>query len=82
LQDKRVNVTAWFLEQGSVLRGDAEGMCERFEVEVAIDSEEPPEAIAGLIRVARRMCFTEAALTGPVPISHRHLLNGQPLAAE
>jgi organic hydroperoxide reductase OsmC/OhrA len=79
LRDERVKVTAYFREQGSVLRGDSEGSCERVEIELALESDEPPEEIAALIRLAHRMCFTESALTGQVPLTKRHTLNGQPV---
>jgi hypothetical protein len=70
-------VTAHFHEQGSVLAGTAEGRCESFEVEVSIDSDEAPEKIAELIRLAHQMCFTEDALTGSVRLSKTHRLNGE-----
>lgn len=65
-----------------MLRGDSEGTCEGFEVELAIDSDEPQPEIAELIRLAHRMCFTEAALTGNVALTQWHFLNGQPFAVE
>jgi organic hydroperoxide reductase OsmC/OhrA len=79
LQDERVKVTAFFLEQGSVLQGTAEGRCESFAVEMAIESGESPDKIHELIRLARRMCFTEDALTGNVPLAVQYSLNGQPI---
>lgn len=79
IRDERVRVTGHFHEQGSVLRGDAQGFCDGFEVEVLIESDEPPEKIVELIRLARRMCFTEQALMGSTPVSVSQRLNGQPL---
>jgi uncharacterized OsmC-like protein len=79
IRDERVNVTAHFREQGSVLRGDSEGSCEGFEIELALESDEPPEEIAELIRLSHRMCFTEAALSGRVSLTKRHTVNGQPV---
>ncbi len=77
LEDARVKVLAHFQEQGSVVQGTAEGLCERFEVEVALQSGEPEVEIAELIRMARRMCFTESALMGQVALSHKYTLNGR-----
>jgi uncharacterized OsmC-like protein len=77
LGDARVKVLAHFREQGSVLRGTAEGYCEGFEVEMAFESEEAEEEIAELIRMARQMCFTESALTEEVELAHRYWLNGR-----
>ena len=82
LRDERVRVTAHFREQGSVLQGSKEGRCKGFEVELSIQSDEPPEAIAELMRLAHRMCFTEDALSGAVTLTKRHLLNGQPIEVE
>ncbi len=71
-------MTAHFHEQGSVLAGTAEGRCEGFEVEVSIESDEAPEKVAELIRLAHQMCFTEDALTGRVMLAKTHRLNGEP----
>jgi len=77
LREERVKVVARFLEQGSVLGGTAEGGCEGFEIELWLESDEPIEQITELIRLAHRMCFTEAALAGEVTLVKRHRLNGQ-----
>jgi organic hydroperoxide reductase OsmC/OhrA len=70
-------VTAHFHEQGSVLRGDAEGFCDGFEVEISLDSDETAEQIDLLIQLARQMCFTEKALMGSVPVNVSLHLNGK-----
>jgi organic hydroperoxide reductase OsmC/OhrA len=80
IRNDQVKVTAHFHEQGSVLRGDAEGFCDGFEVEISIDSDEPQEQIEELIRLARQMCFTEKALMSSVPLSVRQTLNGFEIA--
>lgn len=79
IQKEIVKVTAHFREQGSVLRGDAEAFCEGFEVEIQIESEESLQTIRDLIHLARRMCFTEAALTGQTSVTVSASLNGAPL---
>lgn len=79
LDDGRVNVTAHFHEQGSVLAGNHTGSCDGFHVEVSIESNEAPEEIAQLIALAHQMCFTEDALSREVKLTTTHLLNGQPL---
>ncbi len=70
-------MTAHFHEQGSVLRGDAEGFCDGFEVEISFDSDESTEQTDLLIRLARQMCFTEKALMGSVPVKVSLQLNGK-----
>ena len=82
LTDERVKVVAHFLERGSVLRGDKQGACEGFVIEMDLASEAPAETIAEALRLAHRMCFTEAALTSAVPVTARHRLNGKALEIE
>jgi uncharacterized OsmC-like protein len=78
IRNERIRVTAHFHEQGSVLGGTAEGSCEGFEVEFSVESDEPPEAIAELARLAHQMCFTQDAISRKVEITKKHFLNGQP----
>lgn len=77
ISNEHVNVTAYFHEQGSVLKGDAEGFCDRFEVEIVVDSEAPEAEIDKVIAVARRMCFTEKALTETVNMNFTQTVNGK-----
>jgi hypothetical protein len=77
IRNERVNVIGHFHEQGSVLAGTAAGFCDGFEVMIEIESEQPPEVIAGLVRLARQMCFTEQALTGQTPVKVTSRLNGK-----
>jgi uncharacterized OsmC-like protein len=79
LHNTRVKVLARFREQGSVLHGTAEGFCEGLEVEIALEADEEKEEIAELIRMARRMCFTESALTEKVELLYSYRLNGRAL---
>ena len=82
LREERVKVLARFREQGSVLGGTSEGFCDGFEIELWLESDEPVEQMAELIRLAHRMCFTEVALAGEVKLVKRHRLNGQPFEVE
>jgi organic hydroperoxide reductase OsmC/OhrA len=79
IKDETVKVIAHFHEQGSVLRGDAEGFCDGFEIEIEIESDEPETKIHELIRLARQMCFTEKALITPTPITVTASHNGNRL---
>jgi len=76
ISNERVRVTGHFHEQGSVLRGDAEGFCDGFEVEISLDTEASLDEISTLIRLARQMCFTEKALTGSTGITVVQKING------
>ena len=79
LRDERVKVNAHFREQGSILQGTKEGFCEGFEIQLLIESDESPKEIAEMMRIAHRMCFTEAALGSPVDITTINILNGEVL---
>ncbi|HZW03101.1 MAG TPA: hypothetical protein VFF68_04190 [Anaerolineaceae bacterium] len=74
-----MKINAHFHEQGSVLRGDAEGFADAFEIDISMESDAPESTIRELMRLAHQMCFTEKALSG-VPFTIRHTLNGQPLS--
>ena len=78
IRNEKVRVTGHFHEQGSVLKGDAEGFCDGFEVEITMDTDESPEKVASLIKLARQMCFTEKALAGSVSITVNQQVNGKP----
>jgi organic hydroperoxide reductase OsmC/OhrA len=79
ISNEKVTVSAHFHEQGSVLKGDAEGFCDRFEVEIHVDSDANQEDVETLIRLARRLCFTEKALTGEVQVVVTQFINGEPV---
>lgn len=77
IRDERVRVTAHFLESGSILKGDKQGEAQRYEVELLINSDESPEEIAALMRMAHEMCFAEDSISSAVAIEYRHSLNGE-----
>ncbi|HEY3345802.1 MAG TPA: hypothetical protein VGJ97_12790 [Anaerolineaceae bacterium] len=78
IRNERVKVTAHFHEQGSILQGTRQGRCDGFEVEILLDSDEPAEKLSELMRLSHSMCFTEAALLVPAPVTSHHTVNGQP----
>jgi len=82
INNERVTVTAHFHEEGSVLKGDAEGYCDSFDIEMSLESNESEDEIARLIRMSRKMCFTEKALTGSIPVNVSHNLNHRPLIVD
>lgn len=65
--------------EGSVLQGTIQATCLGFELQLELESEEPPERIRQLMRNAEHGCFTEQALLAPVTITRTATLNGQPL---
>lgn len=76
LNNECVKAVAYFHEQGSVLRGDAEGFCDHIEIEISVESEESQDKLCALFQLTRKMCFTEKALTDSAPITVKQKLNG------
>jgi organic hydroperoxide reductase OsmC/OhrA len=73
----RVHVTAHFHAEGSVLGQSIEGGCEGFETRLEVESDEPPERLAGLIRNAENGCYVMQTIRHPVPVQTEVLVNGK-----
>ena len=76
----RMRVTARYSVDGSVLNDTIEGRMLGAETTLEIQSAEPAERVARVVRNAERGCFVMQALQNPVPVTGRTLLNGTPLA--
>ena len=74
----RIKVTPRYSRTGSIHAGDAATMCDAIHTELSLDSAEPPERIAQLIKMAEATCFTMAALRNPAPVALAATVNGQP----
>jgi hypothetical protein len=74
----RITVTARYHREGSVLAGNAQTMCDSIKTELSLDSDEPPERVAKLIKMSEATCFTIAALRNPAPVELAATVNGQP----
>jgi hypothetical protein len=81
-KDVRIKVTARYHREGSILAGNAKTMCDSIKTELSLDSDEPPERIAQLIKLAEATCFTIAALRNPAPVALDATVNGQPFNPE
>lgn len=77
-QNVRITVTAKYYREGSVLAGNAQTMCDSITTELSLDSHEPPERVAQLIKMAEATCFTINALRNPAPVALHATVNGQP----
>jgi OsmC-like protein len=77
----RMHVTARYRVEGSVLNDTVQAQMVGVETRLELDSPEPPEKIARLVRNAERGCFVMQGLLQPVPIAATTVLNGQPLPA-
>jgi hypothetical protein len=81
LKNVRVDQTTRFYRQGSVLGGTIKSGSLGVDVNVDVESDEPPERIAELVRLGRESCFTHGAIADPVTVTTNVRLNGQPLEA-
>ena len=65
----RMRVTARFRVDGSVLNDTIQGQMLGAETTLEIDSPDPPERVARVVRNAERGCFVMQALQQPVPVT-------------
>jgi hypothetical protein len=79
IRNVRVKVSARYHRAGSILAGTATAGCDTVRTDVQLDSDEPDERIAELIRVAENSCYTIGALRNPVPTELGVVLNGRNL---
>ena len=75
----RMHVTARYRVEGSVLNDTVQAQMVGVETRLELDSPEPPDKVARLVRNAERGCFVMQGLLRPVPIAAATVLNGQPL---
>jgi hypothetical protein len=78
----RITITARYSREGSVIAGDAHTRCDSIKTQLSLDSDEPPERVAQLIKMAEATCFTLAALRNPAPVALEATVNGQPFDPE
>ena len=75
-----MHVTARFRVTGSVLDDTIQGEMLGAETRLELESADPPDRVAQVLRNAERGCFVQQALQRPVPVTGRTLLNGAALA--
>jgi hypothetical protein len=63
---------------GSVIKGTVFNRWESVSTHLKVESDEPADKLAHLIRNAKAGCFAEGLITQPVPL-HSHVeVNGKP----
>jgi len=67
-----------FMLTGSVLKETNQAEIKGFRTHLEIDSPEPDEAIARIVRAAKRGCYAEQLITNAVPIESTYVFNGEP----
>ena len=76
----RMRVSARYRVTGSVINDTIEGEMLGADTVLEIESPDPADRVARLVRNAERGCFVMQALQNPVPVTGRTLLNGALLA--
>lgn len=75
----RIRVTAQYARDGSIIAGTIRSWCESIRTELDLDSDEPAERVAQLIRLAEASCFTLGTVSGSIPTELVATVNGQPI---
>jgi hypothetical protein len=79
VEKMRMRVVARYRVDGSVLNDTIEGRMVGAETRLELESPEPPERVARVVRNAERGCFVMQALLKPVAVTATTRLNGAPL---
>jgi hypothetical protein len=65
---------------GSVIKGTVFNRWESVGTHLKMESDEPADKLAHLIRNAKAGCFAEGLITQPVPLHSRVEVNGKPFS--
>jgi hypothetical protein len=76
----RVHVAMGNKQEGSVLQGTVKASCLGIETRLELESDEPPERVAAMVRNAESGCYTMQALLESVRFSSTVTLNGSSLS--
>ncbi|HVB34544.1 MAG TPA: hypothetical protein VNJ52_09265 [Patescibacteria group bacterium] len=74
-----ITIDAEYFTEGSLLRGDRKSGVDSLHVNVAVESDEPPEVVASALKEAEVDCFTLGAIRHAHPITVVGNLNGAEL---
>ena len=72
----RVHVTARFKNEGSVLRETINARGVGVETKLEVESDEPAERVAAVIRNSEQGCYIIQTVRNPTPVETRVTLNG------
>ena len=78
----RVFVKAKFKSEGSVLAETVKAQGLGFETRLELQSNEPPERVAAVVRNAENGCYVLQSLLNPVPVERKFALNGTEFSPE
>ena len=77
IRKARVFVTARFKSEGSVLAETVRARGEGFETRLELESDEPVERVAAVLRNAENGCYVMQTILHPVSVERKCMLNGQ-----
>lgn len=72
----RVFVKAKFKSEGSVLAETVQASGLGFETRLELESQEPAERVAAVVRNAENGCYVLQTILHPVPVERKFSLNG------
>jgi hypothetical protein len=72
----KVFVEARFKSEGSVLRETIEAVGLGFEIRCELQSPEPAEKVAAVVRNAENGCYVMQTILKPTPVERQFTLNG------
>ena len=75
----RIRQTARFYREGSALAGTIAGGPAGLETHLDLESDEPPERVCRLVRMAEASCFALQSMIRHVEVTSAFTLNGAPL---
>ena len=78
----RVRCEFDFYLDGSLLADTIHSGVTEFRTFLEIDSPEPDDVVARIIRSAKRGCYAEQLVQTPVPLVSTYALNGRPFEVE
>lgn len=76
IKKARVFIKAKFKSEGSVLKETVNAVGLGFETRLEIDSDDPAERVAAVVRNAENGCFVLQSILNPVPVERQFALNG------
>ena len=77
INEARVHVEMDYYLSGSVLAGTVKSGVTEVRSRFEVSSDEPEEAIAYVIRLAKQGCFAERLVETALPIKSKLILNGK-----
>ena len=69
-------------QTGSIIRDTAASDVLAFRTHLSVESSEPLERIARVIRLAKRTCFAEQLVRNPIDLTSTFTVNGESVDAD